>query len=70
MDSPSDSHSARTPVFTAWTLGYRRYYSPMVHALAGRTPGAGVASPFAGGRDGRLAGGDFGAGGKGRRRLQ
>jgi len=70
MDYSSDSRASRRPVFTAWALGYRRYYSPMVHALAGRTPVNSSASPFPGVRDARFARCDRSAAAKSGRGIQ
>jgi len=36
MDSVRDFLSCRRPLFTTWTFGRRRYYSPLVHAVAAR----------------------------------
>ncbi len=38
MNSSESNRSNRPPGLTTWTIGNRRYYSPMVHALEGRAP--------------------------------
>ncbi len=48
MDSVRDLLSCRRPLFTTWTFGRRRYYSPLVHAVAARMEHAALSGSFAG----------------------
>jgi hypothetical protein len=48
MDSVRDLLSCRRPLFTTWTFGRRRYYSPLVHAVAARMDHAALSGSFSG----------------------
>ena len=47
MDSVRDLLSSRRPAFTTWTFGRRRYYSPLVHAVAARMEHQATTGAFA-----------------------